>query len=217
MRTKVQRWGNSLAVRIPKVFAEEMGLVVDSAVDLRVCDGKLVVEPALAPAPTLADLAGRRDAWQPARARPTPARRPAARSGEAGYAPERGDVVWLATRGRWREHEQSGRRPWLVVSPAAYNGRVGLALLCPLTSRVKGYPFEVAVPEALPVDRRRPLRPGEEPGLAGARCGVGVRAARGADGGRALRGSARSSRRDRRARLTPATTPRSRDRTRPRR
>ncbi len=56
MRTKVQRWGNSLAVRIPKVFAEEMGLVVDSAVDLRVCDGKLVARACLAPAPTLADL-----------------------------------------------------------------------------------------------------------------------------------------------------------------
>jgi mRNA interferase MazF len=48
-------------------------------------------------------------------------------------------------------HEQSGRRPALVLSPSAYNGKVGLAILCPITSRVKGYPFEVRVPEGLPV------------------------------------------------------------------
>ncbi len=56
MRGKVQRWGNSLAIRIPKVYAEEMGLVADSAVDLRLADGRLVLEPAPAPAPTLAEL-----------------------------------------------------------------------------------------------------------------------------------------------------------------
>ena len=43
--------------------------------------------------------------------------------------------------------EQAGRRPALVLSPAAYNGRVGLSVLCPITSQVKGYPFEVAIPE----------------------------------------------------------------------
>ena len=43
-------------------------------------------------------------------------------------------------------HEQAGRRPALVLSPAAYNRRVGLALFCPITSQVKGYPFEVPVP-----------------------------------------------------------------------
>lgn len=43
-------------------------------------------------------------------------------------------------------HEQTGRRPALVLSPAAYNGKVGLALLCPITSQVKGFPFEVALP-----------------------------------------------------------------------
>ena len=59
--------------------------------------------------------------------------------------PERGDAVWIdfdPQSGR----EQAGRRPAVVLSPAAYNGKVGLALLCPITSRVKGYPFEVAVP-----------------------------------------------------------------------
>ena len=43
--------------------------------------------------------------------------------------------------------EQAGRQPALVISPKAYNGKVGLALFCPVTSRVKGYPFEVGLPE----------------------------------------------------------------------
>lgn len=46
-------------------------------------------------------------------------------------------------------HEQAGRRPALVVSPVEYNARVGLALMCPITTRVKGYPFEVALPDGL--------------------------------------------------------------------
>jgi mRNA interferase MazF len=53
--------------------------------------------------------------------------------------------VWLSFEPQ-AGHEQSGRRPALVLSPAAYNGRVGLAILCPITSQVKGYPFEVTVP-----------------------------------------------------------------------
>lgn len=48
-------------------------------------------------------------------------------------------------------HEQSGRRPALVLSPKAYNGKVGLALLCPITRQIKGYPFEVAIPDDLAV------------------------------------------------------------------
>ncbi|HEX5725851.1 MAG TPA: endoribonuclease MazF [Longimicrobiaceae bacterium] len=66
------------------------------------------------------------------------------------YVPERGDVVWIQLNPQ-AGHEQAGRRPALVVSPAAYNGRVGLALLCPITSQVKGYPFEVAIPRTLEV------------------------------------------------------------------
>jgi mRNA interferase MazF len=61
------------------------------------------------------------------------------------YVPERGDVVWLQF-GPQAGHEQAGKRPALVLSPSAYNGRVGLALLCPITSQRKGYPFEVALP-----------------------------------------------------------------------
>ncbi|GMV06827.1 MAG: hypothetical protein AMXMBFR53_31020 [Gemmatimonadota bacterium] len=63
----------------------------------------------------------------------------------AGWVPDRGDAVWLAFDPR-AGHEQAGRRPALVLSPALYNERAGLALLCPITSRVKGYPFEVALP-----------------------------------------------------------------------
>jgi mRNA interferase MazF len=64
--------------------------------------------------------------------------------------PDRGDVVWISMNPQ-AGHEQAGRRPALVVSPAAYNGKVGLAILCPLTSQEKGYPFEVKIPEGLPV------------------------------------------------------------------
>lgn len=59
--------------------------------------------------------------------------------------PERGHAVWLTFEPR-AGHEQGGRRPALVLSPAPYNGIVGLAMLCPITSRVKGYPFEVLLP-----------------------------------------------------------------------
>jgi mRNA interferase MazF len=66
------------------------------------------------------------------------------------YVPERGDVVWI-TLDPQAGHEQAGRRPALVLSPASYNGRVGLALFCPITSQVKGYPFEVPLPSGEPV------------------------------------------------------------------
>lgn len=65
-------------------------------------------------------------------------------------APDRGDAIWVTLQPE-AGHDQAGRRPALVVSPAGYNGRSGLALVCPITSRVKGYPFEVALPDALPV------------------------------------------------------------------
>ena len=66
------------------------------------------------------------------------------------FVPDRGDVVWI-TMDPQAGHEQAGRRPAVVLSPAAYNGKVGLAILCPVTSRAKGYPFEVAIPQGLPV------------------------------------------------------------------
>ena len=66
------------------------------------------------------------------------------------YVPARGDVVWLSFNPQ-AGHEQAGRRPAVIISPASYNGRVGLALCCPVTSRQKGYPFEVPIPDGLDV------------------------------------------------------------------
>ena len=60
------------------------------------------------------------------------------------YIPETGDIVWLDFNPQ-SGHEQAGHRPALVISPASYNGRTGLMLCCPLTSQIKGYPFEVAI------------------------------------------------------------------------
>ena len=67
-----------------------------------------------------------------------------------GYAPQRGDVVWI-TLNPQAGHEQAGRRPAVVLSPLAYNEKVGLAIFCPITSQEKGYPFEVKIPEGLAV------------------------------------------------------------------
>ncbi len=66
------------------------------------------------------------------------------------YIPERGDVIWI-TLNPQAGHEQAGRRPAVVLSPAAYNGKVGLAILCPITSQIKGYPFEVRIPGELAI------------------------------------------------------------------
>lgn len=64
------------------------------------------------------------------------------------YVPKRGDVIWLTFEPQ-AGREQAGRRPAVVISPAEYNGRVGLALVCPITSQAKGFPFEVALPANL--------------------------------------------------------------------
>ena len=68
----------------------------------------------------------------------------------AAYCPQRGDIVWLSFSPQ-TGHEQAGHRPALVLSPREYNQKVGLALFCPITSQVKGYPFEVVLPRDLPV------------------------------------------------------------------
>lgn len=62
------------------------------------------------------------------------------------YVPKRGEVVWLQFDPQ-AGHEQAGRRPAVIVSPREYNAKTGLALCCPITSRIKGYPFEVALSE----------------------------------------------------------------------
>lgn len=71
-------------------------------------------------------------------------------SGRSIFVPERGDVVKMSFDPQ-SGHEQAGWRPALVVSPRAYNRASSLALLCPITSRAKGYPFEVSLPDDLTI------------------------------------------------------------------
>ena len=66
------------------------------------------------------------------------------------YLPDRGDAVWLNFSPK-AGHEQSGRRPAVVVSPKSYNKKVGLGLFCPVTSQIKGYPFEVVIPAGMSI------------------------------------------------------------------
>ena len=87
------------------------------------------------------------------------------------YIPDRGDVVWLSFSPQ-AGHEQAGRRPAVAISPAVYNSRTGLALFCPITNQAKGYPFEVAIPNNLPVSGVAPGRSSQEPGLEGQKGGI---------------------------------------------
>ncbi len=64
----------------------------------------------------------------------------------ASFVPARGDMVWMTFSPR-SGHEQAGRRPALVLSPQSYNQKVGLAVFCPVTKQIKGYPFEVVLPK----------------------------------------------------------------------
>jgi mRNA interferase MazF len=70
--------------------------------------------------------------------------------------PEAGDIVWLHVDPQ-AGHEQAGHRPALVLSPSAYNDKTGLMLCCPMTTQIKGYPFEVLVggdrPQAVLADQ----------------------------------------------------------------
>jgi mRNA interferase MazF len=61
----------------------------------------------------------------------------------AGYIPDAGDIVWMQFDPQ--AGEQAGHRPAVVLSPASYNGRAGMIVCCPTTTRIKGYPFEVAL------------------------------------------------------------------------
>lgn len=68
----------------------------------------------------------------------------------AGYTPSAGDLIWTdfdPTRGR----EQAGRRPALVISAAAFTAYTGLAVVCPITSRVRPFPTSVVLPPGLPI------------------------------------------------------------------
>jgi mRNA interferase MazF len=66
------------------------------------------------------------------------------------FVPDRGDAIWI-TLNPQAGHEQEGHRPAVVLTPRAYNEAVGLVVACPITSQVKGYPFEVVIPAGLAV------------------------------------------------------------------
>lgn len=78
----------------------------------------------------------------------------------AAWVPDSGDIVWLNFDPQ-AGHEQAGHRPALVLSPARYNGLRGMMLCCPLTTKLKGYPFEVVIsqnpPSAVLVDQIKSL------------------------------------------------------------
>ena len=78
----------------------------------------------------------------------------------ADYTPDAGDIVWLDFDPQ-AGHEQAGHRPALVLSPARYNGARGMMVCCPMTSRLKGYVFEVVVsrqpPSAVLADQIKSL------------------------------------------------------------
>ena len=66
------------------------------------------------------------------------------------YVPWRGDVVWIDLEPQ-KGREQAGHRPAVVLSRSDYNRKTGLAVICPITTKVKGYPFEVPIPPDLVV------------------------------------------------------------------
>ena len=74
----------------------------------------------------------------------------AAKHGNLANAPDTGDLIWLSFSPQ-AGREQAGRRPGLVLSPRAYNAKVGLCLVCPITYHAKGYAFEVPLPSGLPI------------------------------------------------------------------
>jgi mRNA interferase MazF len=83
-------------------------------------------------------------------AKRTGARPSGARRGNRADIPDTGDLIWLSFTPQ-AGREQAGRRPGLVLSPRSYNAKVGLCLACPVTHHAKGYAFEVALPDELPV------------------------------------------------------------------
>ena len=67
------------------------------------------------------------------------------------YIPERGDIVWIDFDPQ-SGHEQKGKRPALILSPQKYNEKTSLCICLPITSKIKNYPFEVLLPDKLPVN-----------------------------------------------------------------
>ena len=147
MKVAFQKWGNSLALRVPKAVAQEIGASDGKAAEMSVRDGKLVIEV------TKPKRRKRRFTLDELVAGITPENRheevdwgPPVGNESGDYCPDAGDLIWIdlsPTVG----HEQSGCRPVLVLTSTKYNGASGLCVACPITSRVRGYPFKVAMPD----------------------------------------------------------------------
>ena len=144
MRGVVKKWGNSAAVRIPASVLEGAKLRLDQPVDVREEGGRIVIEPLHPPRYDIdALVAGitddnRHEAIDTAEPQ-------VGKSGSGGgLQSRRGGLVWLQFDPQ-AGHEQAGHRPAVVLSPAGYDNRVGMIVCCPTTTRIKGYPFEVAL------------------------------------------------------------------------
>jgi mRNA interferase MazF len=145
MQTKVQKWGNSLGVRIPRSLAEDVGLGPGTEVGLTAKDGELVLRPAVPIRVRLADLLASVTTENIHASIDMGGCRRSRNVLMSAYVPNRGDLVWLEFTPQ-AGSEQRGRMPALVLSPKIYNGKVGLTLFCPVTFKLKGYPFEVKLP-----------------------------------------------------------------------
>jgi mRNA interferase MazF len=145
MRTKVQKWGHSLGVRIPRGLAEEWAWGRHRGQPLR--EGWRTGLEALRskPAQACGPSCGRHPREHPFIHWDGRCRR-GRRILMSSYVPHRGDLVWLEFTPQ-AGSVQRGRRPALVLSPKVYNGKVGLPLFCSVTSKIKGYPFDVQLPD----------------------------------------------------------------------
>lgn len=139
MQRHIQKWGNSLGIRIPKQFAKQLHLHPGSPVHLEIEDGKLIVH---SPQYNLEDLLKEI----------TPKNQHKLLNDDLAkgnrrmvkYSPSRGDVIWLEFDPQ-KGKEIQKTRPALVISPQAYNMKTGIGLFGPITSKIKGYPFEVTI------------------------------------------------------------------------
>lgn len=135
MITKVQKWGNSLAVRIPRSTARDTHLGLGAEVDVVSEDGRIVMAPVRLKRIRLDDLLkGLTGDKECDGATPV-----------AAYCPKRGDLVWLGPEVQEGEGE-TGRRAALVITPISYHRKCGRALCCLVVSRATGGPFETEIP-----------------------------------------------------------------------
>lgn len=150
MRIKIQKWGNSLALRIPKAFAFQSRIRQNEYVNLKLDNDKIVVEPIeekkynsdeLLVGIKKSNLHKEIDFgknWGRILIK------------TKYYVHDYGDIVWL-TFNPQSGHEQSERRPALVLSPLKYNVKTNLPIFCPITNQIKEYPFEVILPYELEI------------------------------------------------------------------